>query len=63
VRWRSEIQGGEPLYKVAVLQVGSRRLPETAEGSADLSRLFGTERRIGEGVTLGNLREPPAAIV
>jgi hypothetical protein len=55
--------GGEPLCNVAALWVVSRRLPETSQRVAVLWAAVSISRRIdvGQNITLGNSREPPAA--
>jgi hypothetical protein len=51
--------GGEPLYKMAALWLGSRRLPGTSAGVVAL--LAAPTRGGGQNVALGQFREPPVA--
>jgi hypothetical protein len=55
--------GGEPLYKMAALWVGSRRLPGISRGVAVLWAFVSPQqnRRDGPNIAVGHSREPPAS--
>ena len=58
-----EAMSGRPLYTVATLSNGSRRLPGTSRGVAVLWAVVSAarNRRDGKNIALGHSREPPAA--
>ncbi len=58
--------GGEPLYNIEALSVGSRRLPRTSPRDVVLSAVaFSLQPTdtMGKNITLGYSREPPASNV